>query len=83
MPILLVILTCGTFSRPPSPHRDLLCGAQSNIMEQRCPPRDEISRSRGRERGTIWRHRAGTTQISLPVAHVGELMEKCTTGRYD
>jgi hypothetical protein len=27
--------------------------------------------------------RAGTIQISLPVAQMGELMQKCTTGGYD
>jgi hypothetical protein len=45
------------------------------IMEQRWPPRDEISRSRGCERGAIWR-------ITLPVAQLGVLMQKFTTGKY-
>jgi hypothetical protein len=52
-------------------------------MEQRWPPRDEISRSRERDRGAIWWHRTGTTQIYLPVAQMGELIQKCTTGKYD
>jgi hypothetical protein len=42
----------------------------------------EILRLRGHDGGAIWWHGAGTTQISLPVAQMGELMRKCITNRY-